>query len=106
MTDKLLDRITWNLECKASVDCDKLAAHIDSICPSLKNSSLETKALRVALSIGAQSVSIGVRDPNLIAPNLNVLRYEPMAKDEVVNLLTELNKCKDEFEKNIGPHDF
>lgn len=50
--------------------------------------------MRVALSSGAESVSVGVREPHFIKMNLNALRFEPLSKDELLHLLKGLKEYK------------
>ena len=90
----MFDRITWNLEHKNHKEGQGLCEFIDKLCPSLGGVPLEMKALRVALSAGTESVSIGMRDVNFVSDNLRALRFPPLPQQDLLHLLLELKNYK------------
>ena len=78
------------MEHKNHQEAIELAKLLDSIFPQLKNVPLETKALRIALSSGAESVSLGMRDIHQIRDNLKTLHFEPLQKPVLVDLLKQV----------------
>lgn len=89
-----MDRITWNYEAKNHFETLEESKLMEEILPELKNSDLQTKALRIALSSGAESVSVGMR--NLEQPSFNkkALYFSSIPKESLIECLKKLNENK------------